>query len=467
MKYFTILLWFVLTCPLIADEVMNSKFVYDEITQQPIVKLTYRDGLLVERCFYQYNEDNEWELVIIDNGTSEDPLSLEGATERLTLSFYLDEQNQTKMKQSYIDLATGEEKIIKEVTVSREDDLLKEMVVDGAGNTIEVLSDPNHSELSILECPTDGSKKLTTFFYDENSTTFSVLTQMETGDIELQTEVQSDVEVSFFTRLSNAFYALFHRTSTEGSQYINKIKEGFESFLQFLMRPGVFRISGYHTHPPRIGVHGMGEVNDKVRVTFINGILNYPKDQTKHLEMFSEFHGGTNIHHVLRPCEGWSVDMFRCAATKLGIISNEARTLAKKWKELIAEMGGPERGGVIYHYAHSIGGTETDNAKRLMTPEELKMIRVYALASPSIVHGGEFQYAINYVSMRDGVCYLDPIDFFGGLSILDRPNIVYVGTIYGVPMVEHLITSPVYKEIIKRLGDEFVQTYGTVSEKVD
>ena len=221
--------------------------------------------------------------------------------------------------------------------------------------------------------------------------------------------------------------------------------------LQFLMRPAVFRICGYHTHPARIGVHGTGEVSEKVRVTLINGILNYPRDQTKHLEMFSEFHGGVNIHDIFRPCEGWSVDMFRCAATKLGIISEQARTLAQKWKELIQEMGGPEGGGVIIHYAHSIGGTETDNAKRLMTPEELKMIRVFALASPTIIHNEGFQSAMNYVSMRDGVCYLDPVDYFSG-PFLSNHNIVYLDTILGTPIVDHLITNPSYKTVIKRLG---------------
>lgn len=466
MRTYLILLWIILTCPLIGKEEINYKFVYHEHSQHPSLKLSYAGDLLIERCFYHYNDKNECELIIIDNGHSEDPQSLEGATGRLFISLSMTDENHIQMRQTYVNLSTGEEKLLKEVFLSCEHDLVKELILDDSGNSLEVLYDPDHTEFSILESPVDGLKKLTTFFYDENDNLLSIFTQSENGSLELETRDSAEMESSFLKRMSDSFYQLFHH-AYNGTAYVDKLKDNFESILKFLVRPGVFRISGYHTHPARVGVHGTGEVSDKVRVTLINGILNYPTDQTKHLEMFSKFHGGVNIHHVLRPCEGWSVDMFRCAATKLGIISKEARMLAAKWKELIEEMGGVDKGGVIIHYAHSIGGTETDNAKRLMSPEELKMIRVYALASPTIIHSDGFQHAMNYVSLRDGVCYLDPIDYFGGM-IFSNPNIVYLDTLMGTPIVDHLITSPSYKQVIQRLGDEFVQTYGAVNvEKVD
>ena len=59
MKQYFILLWLVFTCPLIAKEELTSRFIYNEGTHQPKMKLTYANNSLLERCIYHYNSRHE------------------------------------------------------------------------------------------------------------------------------------------------------------------------------------------------------------------------------------------------------------------------------------------------------------------------------------------------------------------------------------------------------------------------
>jgi hypothetical protein len=232
-------------------------------------------------------------------------------------------------------------------------------------------------------------------------------------------------------------------------------------FLKNLMGPTLFQISGYYVYPPTFGVYGDGEISDKVRITLINGILNFPENHIENLEVFTSTHLRANIHYIFRPCEGWTKDMIGCILSKLGFVSEQAKMLAKKWKELIAEMGGTEEGGIIIHYAHSIGGTETRLAKNLLSPEEQSMIRVYTIGSASLIAPQGFQNVVNYVSRRDGVCLLDPINFVQGL--LDSTlNIIYIDTFQGTPLVDHPLSVSSYQTVIQQLGQQFIEEFGNL-----
>ena len=126
--------------------------------------------------------------MIIDNGTSENPESLEGATGRLFIDLFLTDDQHVTMKQTFLNLITGEEKILKEVNISAEHELMKQVVIDDAGNCLEIFYNPQDSEISILESPLEGLKMLTTFFYDENERLSSIFTQKENGDFTLETK---------------------------------------------------------------------------------------------------------------------------------------------------------------------------------------------------------------------------------------------------------------------------------------
>ncbi|HRD56276.1 MAG TPA: hypothetical protein PLC42_07775 [Parachlamydiaceae bacterium] len=225
-------------------------------------------------------------------------------------------------------------------------------------------------------------------------------------------------------------------------------------------------LTGYYNHPLESGVFGYGEINDKVRVTFINGILNRNSDCLATAQMISKTHGGVNVHYIYRRTKGWAEDLHGSVSVWFGSVTPEARLLAKRWKELIAEMGGPNEGGIIFHYGHSIGGSETWNARTLLTKEEKTMIRVVTIGSPFMIHKDGLHSVVNYASVRDGVSLislLDPVGYFkdGGY------NVVLVGSLFeGVPLVDHPIYSPNYLNIFHILGKQFIDSFGRVQEEL-
>lgn len=162
------------------------------------------------------------------------------------------------------------------------------------------------------------------------------------------------------------------------------------------------------------GVYGEKEINSKVRVTFINGILTTHDTLIECLDLISKSHGGVKVHYVFRPSEGftWDVDrglMLKFGYELLGFRSKYAHMLADMWRGLIEEMGGVGGGGTIIHYAHSMGGTETDRARGLLTPEEQKMIRVITFGTLTIIRNHGFQSVVNHICVNDGVAtVLDP-----------------------------------------------------------
>lgn len=219
-------------------------------------------------------------------------------------------------------------------------------------------------------------------------------------------------------------------------------------------------LSDIRTFFPEISIYEGQEAGDKVRISFINGMLNTKSDILKTVEWLCDIHGGNTIHYVFKPSEGLAWDVLKSSLVKLGIISPEATALAELWKQLIVEMGGTESGGTIIHYAHSIGGSNTYLAKSLMTPQELKMIQVYTFGSPTIIPPNDFQCVLNYVSVQDGVTFMDFIERLKAL-FFDDQHIVCVGTCWGNP--EHVIQSESYRIPFENYGKAFVEQWRNMS----
>lgn len=239
--------------------------------------------------------------------------------------------------------------------------------------------------------------------------------------------------------------------------YQNFLPQESQAFLESIFGPIFLVLDGYYEHPLESGVVGEGDANN-VRITFINGILNIRNDCIEAAEMLSTLHGGINIHYIFRPTEGWTKDVLQSMMVKFGYCSPQAVLLAQTWKQLIQEMGGPQSGGTIIHYAHSIGGTDTLAAKNLLTAEEQKMIQVITMGSPSMINDPGLGSCINYVSVRDGVCMLDPINYIKGLFF--DSNIVFLSNFSeGYPFIDHLISDSTYRSILEQLGLQFIQTY--------
>lgn len=248
------------------------------------------------------------------------------------------------------------------------------------------------------------------------------------------------------------------RTSPSFNKSIEKIARTFFGDPTYLLM-------GHSVEKPRVSVYGHGEIHDKVRVSFINGILNNNESIFQSLDLLSKSHGGENIHYVFRPTQGWTWDLSFAFMVKIafsiGFRSAHAHSLAQLWKRLIGEMGGVAGGGVIIHYAHSLGGSETDRACELLTPLEQRMIRVRTFGSATFVRNLGFQEVKNYVSVNDGIsrvsAFLEPIGriraFFD-----QKSNVYYHGSFSFLP-TDHLLCGSTYTPLIEKEGEHFLKEF--------
>lgn len=208
---------------------------------------------------------------------------------------------------------------------------------------------------------------------------------------------------------------------------------------------------GYYNEEAKVGVVGNGELNDKVRVTIINGMLNMHDWAEETALEVSKTHADINVHYVYRPTRGWMHDLIKATWCKFGFESYEAQLLAQTWSHLIAEMGGPGEGGTIVHYAHSIGAADTCAARLFLSPEEQRMIKVISLGSPLVIPHEGFGSVINYISLRDGIRYL--------ALFAQKQNVVYLDSYWGIPVIDHLMNSGTYKTLMENLGKAFIKEY--------
>jgi RHS repeat-associated protein len=240
-----------------------------------------------------------------------------------------------------------------------------------------------------------------------------------------------------------------------GMHYIH---HRLEDLATVLLGKGFLIQSGYWRQERQTGVYGEGELNDKVRITFNHGILNIRSDLADNLRQISLSHGNCNVHYVFRPTQGFAWDLMKCLMVKSGYLSPEAKELIRIWKGLIEEMGGVEGGGKIVHYTHSVGGSDTQAALAHLSPEEQKMLDIRTFGSASLIPDVGTYQIVNYVSKRDGVSLFDPVHFFQGV-FLDKPNIVFIGSLLGIPLVDHPLSVDSYQQIIRTLGQAFLETY--------
>lgn len=263
---------------------------------------------------------------------------------------------------------------------------------------------------------------------------------------------------------SNAALEYFRNVGSTASSVVDLIQRDLHVFTdigdtamyigQQLLGPRIWEVIGFYTAEPESGVFGNHEVDPRLRFSFTNGIQNTRDDAMRAIAMISELHGGVNIHYTYRPTKGWTWDCVNACLAKAGFASATAYCLADKWKILIEEMRGIEGGGTIIHYAHSLGGVETENARHLLSSDEQRMIRVFTFGSPMLLSGEGFQSATNYVSRLDFISLADPVNYFTGF-FGQNENIVFVGTYWGLPFLDHALVANVYRQVLDDLGKNY------------
>lgn len=259
----------------------------------------------------------------------------------------------------------------------------------------------------------------------------------------------------FFNSLKDKFLSLF--SVMRGNSSL-----GLKQVFEYMAGDGFLLLSGYSSTEIASGHYGKGELNNKVRVSYINGILTTHQGLLSTVTALSETHGNVNIHYVYRPTNGWVHDILTSFAVCLGYVSKEAQTLAATWKLLIRDMGGVEGGGKIIHYAHSIGAIETIRALGLMTEKEQLLIHVYAFGSPSLTQENPSYQVNHFVSVRDGVSLLNLVSFIRACTG-EISHVVFTGNPFGIPLIDHLFCDQAYGDIWKSMGRTFMEWYGTIS----
>lgn len=475
-----IIILFILLCQGILFATTDTQIIRNE-AGKVVAQYSYEGQTLNLRTFYTYNAEGRLIEVASDNGNYADPLNFQGVTERFITSYrhHPDSQDQDhpiEILKKFVDVIAGEEQLISHTfnTYCKQNHLIQRGNIDSEGTYTHITFDKQDKPLAMLKAYKHGEQERLVFEYDKQGKLTSASKETREGITEVvydkkgfhiinRTGASSDTDTwsADLVERATVFKKMFQKLDLTRTD--KRLDQYYEEYSKAILGDWTYTASGFYRYPQRIGIYGNGEINDKVRVSLVNGILNDPVDHMQNLDLFCDVHGGVNIHYVFRPYDGFTKDILRCTFVKAGWVSPQARELAKKWKELIAEMGGVGQGGLIIHYAHSIGGTDTYRARNLMTPEELKMIRVITIGSATLIPNLEFQNVINYTSIRDGVSQaFDILSYMWGFMDPET-EVVYLDTIWGVPMIDHMIANPAYNVVVRESGAAFVEKYGRLT----
>lgn len=267
----------------------------------------------------------------------------------------------------------------------------------------------------------------------------------------------SDAVSSAFGKVMSVLQSI--RDFFDQFSYCKHMEADIENIGLQLFGKTYLAMSGYYIDNLEKGVYGEGEFGNHIRVTAINGILNLRADCVESVSALSRTHGDINIHYIFYPTEGWFWDMVNAFLAKGGYATPAAKLLAQTWKQMIEEMGGTDAGGVIVHYAHSIGGTNTQIARGLLTPEEQKMIRVFTVGSATMLPNEGFASVSNFISTHDAIGFIaSPINYIQSFFNPDS-NIFHIKSATWIPLIDHLMLMETYQRLIEMLGKRFVDDF--------
>ncbi|MBS0647822.1 MAG: RHS repeat protein [Verrucomicrobia bacterium] len=208
---------------------------------------------------------------------------------------------------------------------------------------------------------------------------------------------------------------------------------------------------------------GYRHAGDSVAITAVNGILTSLQEAVKFSSMVSELHGDSPVHMIYNSSHGFFSDILEVLLDAVGIGSRPSRLLALRWQSLLLEFRAKGiSDGEICHYAHSQGGSITENALRRMTPEERNHIHVVTFGSASLFSKELAKSVVHYISPRDGVPMIDLPRYLWMLArkTLGQPSPVqFVGNFWGVPFIDHPWENDGYLSKLSDHGKNFQQTH--------
>lgn len=268
----------------------------------------------------------------------------------------------------------------------------------------------------------------------------------------------SDVKNKVYTTMVDIWTRVFHTLTFARTQldWFFETRSLFEQNAFKIIDQNFWFFAGYNPNATALYSTGQNPL-DTVRLTFINGILNSYHDTLAAADALSKTHGDAKVHYIYAASNGYLGDLLHALFDKLGYATPEAKLLVTTWRQMIAEMGGPGKGGLIVHYAHSLGASDTYAALQLLTPDERKMIRIATFGSPQLIPSELCRSAMNYVSTRDPVPCFDPVGYVKGYLGF-RSDITFLESKENA-IIEHLILCATYFEQLQRLGNQFQAEY--------
>lgn len=190
-----------------------------------------------------------------------------------------------------------------------------------------------------------------------------------------------------------------------------------------------------------LGSFGNDEKYPNLRISYINGINCTQNDFYTALRMISNSHGGCTIHFSYVCTNGITKDLLRSVYIKATAVTHEAQELVQVWKKLFENLGNNHK-GLIFHYAHSLGGTITLRAREILSREDAARIRVITFGTASIIPNEHFHSVLNIVNRRDVITlFCDPWCFVK-TTLKKQNHLLFFGSSLGLPSInKHLIES--------------------------
>jgi len=149
---------------------IDYRYTYKQDTNLLTSKLTYFKGAIIQREFYQYDDDNILIEKIVDDGDSKDPNDVYEVSQRLITRYQINSKTglPDAITELYYDTDTGYEKQLKriEYTYSDEMRVTDEDIYDADGNFCYTIY-TEYDEVGRISKKTSPTGLVNTYVYDE------------------------------------------------------------------------------------------------------------------------------------------------------------------------------------------------------------------------------------------------------------------------------------------------------------
>jgi len=181
----------------------------------------------------------------------------------------------------------------------------------------------------------------------------------------------------------------------------------------------------------------------------INGILNYKPDAKETATYLSRCLNGLQVDYYHSTTRGFITDILAAFIGKLGVQTSDSIEISMIMRRQIAFLKYATDTPQLFVFAHSRGGVYLDNALKLMTPEERKLIHAYTFGSASLFPNTGLSSLEHYVATGDPVPMTDPLNYLKG-RISNTSNVHFLPG-QGNFFTRHMVLEETYANQIKSI----------------